>query len=351
MREQGITAGFLNFYQSKVDPARAEDFKRQILNQVRAVPGVSNAAITTLIPLRGGSWGHSIDVGPKEGTSHFTWVSPTYFETLGIPILSGRGFNDNDTQSSPRVAIVNQVFVRTYLDGKNPIGKTVRTHAEPRYPSTLFEIVGVIPDTKYNDLRGDPEPTAFVPAMQFPIEADGPGLGMVISSTLPSAVISEDIKRALATSHPEIRTRFFELQTEIRNNLLRERLLAILSGFFGILAAVLVMVGLYGVVSYLVTRRRNELGIRIALGSARVRILSLVMREAGRMLLVGTFVGALISLLATRGASSILFGLKSWDPATIAFPVVSLAAVAALASFLPAFRAALLDPVQALRNE
>ena len=111
------------------------------------------------------------------------------------------------------------------------------------------------------------------------------------------------------------------------------------------------MVGLYGVVSYLVTRRRNELGIRIALGSTRARIISLVMREAGRMLLVGTFVGAAISLLATRGASSILFGLKSWDPATIAFAVASLAAVAALASFLPAFRAARLDPVQALRNE
>ena len=351
MREQGITVAFLNFYQSKIEPAHSEDFKRQLLNEVRAMPGVTNAAITTMIPLTGGSWGHGVDVGPKEGNSHFTWVSPTYFQTMGIPILSGRGFNDNDTQSSPRIAIVNQTFVRSYLDGQNPIGKTVRTKAEPRYPSTLFEIVGVIPDTKYNDLRGNPEPMAFVPAMQFPVEADGPGLGMVISSPLPSAVISEDIKRALAASHPEIRTRFFELQQQIRNNLLRERLLAILSGFFGILAAVLVMVGLYGVVSYLVTRRRNELGIRIALGSTRGRIISLVMSEAGRMLLLGTFVGALISLLATRGASSILFGLKSWDPATIAFAVASLAAVAALASFLPAFRAARLDPVQALRNE
>jgi len=351
MREQGITVAFFNAFKSKIDPAHAEDFKRQLLNEVRAMPGVTNAAITTMIPLTGGSWGHGITVGPKEGNSHFTWVSPTYFQTMGIPILSGRNFNDNDTQSSPRIAIVNQTFVRSYLDGQNPIGKTVRTAAEPRYPSTLFEIVGVIPDTKYNDLRGDPEPMAFVPAMQFPIEADGPGLGMVISSTLPSAIISEDIKRALAASHPEIRTRFFELQQQIRNNLLRERLLAILSGFFGILAAVLVMVGLYGVVSYLVTRRRNELGIRIALGSTRARIIALVMREAGRMLLLGTFVGAAISLLATRGASSILFGLKSWDPATLAFAVASLAAVPALASFLPAFRAARLDPVQALRNE
>jgi predicted permease len=351
MREQGITIGSFAFQRAKIQPAQRGEFKRQLLNDVRAVPGVTNAAITTMIPLTGGSWGHGVDVGPKEGNSRFTWVSPTYFQTMSIPLLSGRGFNDNDTQSSPRVAIVNQTFIRNYLNGQNPIGKTVRTKAEPRYPSTLFEIIGVIPDTKYNDLRGNPEPMAFVPAMQFPIEAEGPGTGMVISSTLPSDVIGEDIKRAIATSHPEIRTRFFELQQVIRNQLLRERLLAILSGFFGILAAVLVMVGLYGVVSYLVTRRRNELGIRIALGSTRGRIISLVMSDAGRMLLLGTFLGVMISLAATRSASSILFGLKSWDPATLGFAVASLAAVAALASFLPAFRAARLDPVQALRNE
>jgi predicted permease len=351
MREAGITVAFFGFPNSRIDPAHRGEYKRQLLNDVRAVPGVNDAAITTMVPLLGGSWSHGVDVGPKEGSSRFTWVSPTYFQTMNIPLLSGRGFNDNDTQSSPRVAIVNQTFIRNYLDGQNPIGKTVRTKAEPRYPSTLFEIVGVIPDTKYNDLRGAPEPMAFVPALQFPVEAEGPGVGIVVASSLPSAVIGEDIKGALAVSHPEVRTRFFEMQQQIHNQLLRERLLAILSGFFGVLAAGLVMVGLYGVVSYLVTRRRNELGIRIALGSTRVRIISLVMSDAGRMLLLGTFIGAAISLVATRSASSILFGLKSWDPGTLAFAVASLAAVAALASFLPAVRAAHLDPVDALRNE
>ena len=351
MREDGITVAFFNFFNSKVDPAHAAEFKRQILAEVRAVPGVTNAAVTTMIPLTGGSWTHGIDVGPKEGSSRFTWVSPTYFQTMNIPLLSGRSFNDNDTQASPRIVIVNQSFIRNYLNGQEPLGKTVRTKAEPRYPSTLFEIVGVIPDTKYNDLRSDAEPMAFVPAMQFPTEADGPGTGMVVASSLPSAVIGEDIKRALASAHPEIRTRFFELQQQIRNNLLRERLLAILSGFFGILAAVLVMVGLYGVVSYLVTRRRNELGIRIALGSTRQQIISLVMRDAGRMLAIGTVIGAIVSLLATRGAGSILFGLKSWDPTSLGFAIALLAIVAVVASFLPAFRAARLDPVEALRRE
>jgi predicted permease len=351
MRKEGITVAFVNFQKSRIAPAHFEDFKRQLLTEVRAVPGVTNAATTTMVPLNGGSWGHGVDVGPKEGNSHFTWVSPAYFETMQIPVLSGRGFNDNDTQSSPHVAIVNKAFIREFLAGQEPLGKTVRSHAEPTYPSTLFEIVGVIPDTKYNNLRGDPEAMVFVPAMQFPLDADRPFAAMVIASSLPPAVASEEVKRVIAAAHPEIRTVSFELQDAISKRLLRERLLAILSGFFGILAAVLVMVGLYGVVSYLVTRRRNELGIRIALGSTRSRIISLVMRDAGRMLLVGTLLGAAISLLATRGASSILFGLKSWDPATLAFAVASLAAVAALASFLPAFRAARLDPVQALRNE
>lgn len=351
MREEGISVGFFNVLHSKIDPAHVEDFKRQLLNDVRSIPGVTNAAITTMVPLNGGSWGHGVTVGPKEGNSHFTWVSPTYFQTMGIPVLSGRNFNDNDTQSSPRVAIVNQTFVRNFLDGQNPIGKTVRTAAEPRYPSTLFEIVGIIPDTKYNDLRGDPEPMAFVPVMQFPIEADGPGLAMVISSTLPSAIVSENIKRTIASSRPEIRTHFFELQSAVRKNLLRERLLAILSAFFGALAILLVMVGLYGVVSYLVSRRRNELGIRIALGSTRQQIISLVMRDAGRMLAIGIAVGAFVSLLATRGAGSILFGLRSWDLTSLSFSVALLAIVATVASFLPAFRAARLDPVEALRRE
>lgn len=351
MREQGITIGFLNFFNSKIDREHLEDFKRQLLSEVRAVPGITGAATTTMVPLLGGSWGHGIDVGPKEGSSQFTWVSPSYFQTIGIPIVSGRGFNDNDTASSPRVAIVNQTFVRRYLDGRNPIGKTVRTHAEPHYPSTLFEIVGVIPDTKYNNLRDETPPMAFVPAMQFPPEAERPSVGVVIASTLPPSVAGEDIKRAIAAAHPEIRTNFFALQQAIHDNLLRERLLAILSGFFGLLAAILVMVGLYGVVSYLVTRRRNELGIRIALGSTRAGIVSLVMREAGRMLLIGTITGAVVSLVATRSAGSILFGLKSWDPSTLACAIAALAAVAALASFLPAFRAARLDPVDALRRD
>lgn len=352
MRENGITLGGFMYPTSTITPDHFEDFKHLLVDEVRSIPGVSNAAIVTMPPLSGGSWGHLINIGSREGNSHFTWVSPTYFATMGIPIVSGRGFNDSDSANSPRVAIVNRAFVDRYFPGENPLGKTVRTQAEPRYPATLFEIVGVVPNTLYSDIHEKHlETVAFVPARQFPSEADGRGTQMVIASSLPSAIISEEIKRNIRAKHPEVRMYFSDLHERVFKSLLKERLLAILSGFFGALAAILVMVGLYGVVSYLVTRRRNELGIRIALGSTRSRIVSLVMGEAGRMLIVGALIGTAISLAVTRSAGSLLFGLKSWDPTTIAFAITALAAVAFSASFLPAFRAARLDPVDALRRE
>ncbi|RSL16824.1 putative permease [Edaphobacter aggregans] len=351
MRESGITVGTFGFPLSHVDPAHYEEFKRRLLNEVHSVPGVTNATTTTMIPLLGGSWGHRVNVGSMEGPSQFTWVSPGYFQTFDIPLIAGRSFNENDTDTSPHVAIVNQTFVRTYLNDVNPIGQTLRTQAEPKYPSTLFEIVGVVHDTKYNELRGDTPPMAFAPATQFPLTAQGPWTVVIIASNLPSATITEAIKRKIGDTHPEIRVNFFDFQQSIHDRLLRERLMAILSSFFGALAALLVMVGLYGIISYLVTRRRNEIGIRIALGATRSQIIGLVMRDAASMLAIGALIGTTLSLLAGRGAGSILFGLKPYDPATLAFAAAFLAVIAALASFLPAFRAAQLNPTTALRCE
>jgi len=144
---------------------------------------------------------------------------------------------------------------------------------------------------------------------------------------------------------------FSDFQTRIRDGLVRERLMAMLSGFFGLLAALLTMVGLYGVISYIVARRRNEIGIRMALGAQRGQVIGMVMREAGRMLVIGILAGAVLSLVAGRAASSLLFGLKPYDPLTLTAAVALLAVIAALASFLPARRASRLDPMVALRYE
>lgn len=346
MREKGITLAFFQFNDLHLPKDRLAEFKRELLNEVRTVPGVLDAATTTNVPLLGGSWEHNIEVGAVEGSSKFAWVSPDYFQTIGVPVLEGRGIAESDTATSSRVAVVNQTFVRQFLGGANPIGRTLRTSSEPQYPSTVYEIVGVIPDTKYNDIRGGTPPMAFAPASQFP--ADGPWVAMMIYA---NASPETAIKGRLAEIHPEVVTFFMDFRSAITDGLKRERLLAMLSGFFGALAALLAMVGLYGVMSYMVARRRNEIGIRVALGANRGQVISMVMREAARLILLGAVAGTLLSLAAGRGAESLLFELKPHDPLTLAASVLLLAVVAACASFLPARRAAKVDPMEALRYE
>jgi len=349
MREAGITAAIMAFQQSHVAPNAYAEFQRQLLEDVRSVPGVLGAATTTNLPLLGGSWEHEIHVGSVEGISKFTWVSPGYFETMGIHLITGRDFDQHDSVGSERVAVVNKTFVRRFLGGANPIGKALRTEQEGDYPSTVYDIVGVIPDTQYNDLRGETPPMAFAPASQFP--AQGPWTVMMIHSNAPSAAVIATVKRKIAEKHPEIVTAAGDFQTWIHNGLVRERLMAMLSGFFGILAALLAIVGLYGVISYTVARRRNELGIRLALGAQPAQVVGMVMREAGRLLLIGVLAGTALSLVAGRWAGSLLFRLKPYDPTTLTLAIALLAVIASLASFLPARRASKLDPMEALRYE
>ena len=170
---------------------------------------------------------------------------------------------------------MNQAFIRKFTGGVNPIGQTLRTSPEPHYPSSVYEIVGVIPDTKYNDIRGETPPMAFAPASQFPAQQNWTMM-MIYSNASPQAAVA----RKIAEAHPEIVMQFSDFEQDIRDGLLRERLLAMLSGFFGLLAAVLAMVGLYGLISYVAARRRNEIGVRMALGADRGQIVGMVMREA-----------------------------------------------------------------------
>jgi hypothetical protein len=278
----------------------------------------------------------------------FTWVGPGYFDVTGIPILSGRGIEETDTQDSPRVAVVNEAFVDAYLTGHSPIGQSLRTDAEPGYPSTVYEIVGVIPNTRYDDIRGGTPPMAFAPDLQFP-NSGGPFAAIMVHVSGPSTI--ETIRRTFAASRPEIRIDSFEFQTRIRDGLSRDRLLAILSGFFGLLAAALTMVGLYGVISYITVRRRNEIGIRMALGALRPQIVGMVLRDGARLLAAGVAIGSVLALLAGRSADSLLFGLDPNDPVTLIVSSLLLIVVAAAAGLLPAWRAARLDPMAALRQD
>jgi len=350
MREKGITTGYFGYYKMGIKPENEAEFKRQMVDLVRSVPGVENAGSTTFTPLGNGSWEHNIKVGTIDGATKFTYVSPSYFATMGMPLLTGRNFTDEDTNSSPFVLIVNQAFIHKYLGSVAPIGQPVRVLQEPQYPERMYHIVGTIPDTKYNSLRDDTPPMAFAPAAQFPVTAQGPGMAIMIASNNGAAIIA-DVRRVMLARYPTMFMQFFDFQQGILDNLVGDRMMAMLSGFFGVLAAVLVVVGLYGVLSFFVAKRSNEIGIRIALGARRWQVIRLVMRDTAAMLITGVFFGTILALLAGRAASTMLFGLKAYDVMTIASAFVLLAVISVLASWLPAVRAARLNPVDALRSE
>jgi predicted permease len=349
MRQEGITVGWFGFDLAGVPRDRFLDYQRDLVAEVRSIPGIVAAATTTNVPLLGSSWGHGVQVGANEGSARFTWVGPGYFETMGIPILQGRDFTLRDTRSSARVAVVNQAFVRQFVGGGNPIGHTLRTSPEPNYPSTVYEVVGVIPDTQYNGLRGERPPMVFAPDSQFP--APGPWAAMMIHSSVAPAVAIASVKQRIAQTRPEVFAEFSVFQARIRDGLVRERLLAMLAGFFGVLAALLAMVGLYGMMTFAVAQRRQEIGIRVALGAQRWQVIGMVMRESGWLLVLGVALGAALSLLAGRSASALLFGLEPHDPPTLAGACLLLLAIAGVASFVPAQRASRLDPLTALRQE
>ena len=217
------------------------------------------------------------------------------------------------------------------------------------YKRQVYEIVGLVKDTKYYDLRDDFQPIVYVTTLQD----DQPDqvAAILIRSPLPLGSLTSSIKGALADISPLISIDFTPLQRNIHDSLLRDRLMATLSAFFGGLAALLAMVGLYGVVSYSVARRTNEIGIRMALGAQRPNIVNMVLGEAGLLLVVGLVVGTVLALLLGKMASTLLYGLKPYDPLTITLAALGLAGVALLASYIPARRATRVDPLVALRHE
>jgi ABC-type antimicrobial peptide transport system permease subunit len=244
---------------------------------------------------------------------------------------------------------VNQSFARRLALGENPIGKRFHREATPSEPETTFEVVGLVKDTKYFSLREEFMPIAFLSIAQHP--RPDSGAQVLIRSAAPLTDLTLRIRNLAAEIHPAMTVDFRKFDTTVQEGLLRERLMATLSGFFGFLAALIAAVGLYGVMSYLVVRRTNEIGIRMALGADGRDVLALIMRQAGTLLAIGLAAGTLMALAAAQAARSMLFGLKPYDAATLGIAGAILAAVTVVASYVPARRAARLEPVTALREE
>ncbi len=352
-RQDGILFVNTDFNRLRLPQERVVSFQANLLEQIRSIPRVESAATSSFTPLIGGSWSQGVRVpglqGEQEGGSKFTYVSPEYFKTMEIPILAGRDFNDFDTTTSRKVILVNETFVRQFLTNRNPIGALVRSVEEPGYPATLYEVIGIVKDTKYGSLWQNFPPITYVPAAQHPNPEAWAGI--VIRSSAPLTEVINEVRRRIVDLNPDITVQFKVFEKQIREGLIRERLMAWLAGFFGVLAAILAVIGLYGVISYMVLRRRNEIGIRLALGAGRADIVILILREMAVLLLVGLGVGTVVSLAAAHGAGALLFGLSPHDAPTLLASAGLLAVVAGLASFVPALRASRVDPMIALRHD
>jgi predicted permease len=352
-RQDRIVAVSADFTRVHVPKERWSMFRREILERVRTIPGVTSAAATRVIPLSGDFWNTYLDVegtDVKRKTALFSSVSPGYFQTMGTALLAGRDFDGGDRQGSEAVAIVTQTFAKKYLAGANPIGRFfMLPRRDGPGSGERFRIVGLVHDTKYGELREDFQPIVFLPQAQD--EGPRSTAAFVLRTDLPLSAVREPVVRAVAGVSPDIDLDLRLFRDIVHDGLVRDRLMASLSAFFGFLAALLAMVGLYGVVSFMVVRRRSEIGVRMALGATRRDILMLVLREAGTLLAAGIAIGIVLAVGAATFARSLLFGLKPTDPATIAMASGALAVVAIAASLLPAHRAAALDPVAALREE
>ncbi len=362
-QEGTLAVSFFDLEGQALPVERKLAFQDQLTNEIRSVPGVAAAASSTHVPLSGGTWSHYFRVpggaANDRKASRFAYVGPGYFETLQIPLRSGRPFTERDDARARRVVVVNESFVRSHLGGQNPLGATLRTLEEPGFQQTTYEIVGVVGDTKYGDLRdencwcdaggGSMAPIAFVPTAQNP--SPYAWTPVMVRSSLPVSGLTPVIARRVARLNPSIVVHFTDMKTQIRDRLAGERMLAWLAGAFGVLALALVGVGLYGIIAYLAVSRRNEIGIRLSLGSTRAQIARLVLHDNLMLLAAGLAIGLPLTLTTVRAARAMLFGLTPADIPTMAVAVAVLTAAATIAAAVPAWRAALTRPDVALRAD
>src|SRR5215467_5010283 len=352
-QQDGVLIANIDFTRLNLPEVRRDSFVRDLLDRIRAVPGVAAAAASMRSPVNGN--GSNDDIIGENGadTKEASWldyISPGYFQTMETPLLAGRDFNGNDTATSPKVAIVNQSFVKKFLTGaKDAVGKQFRLWESPGKPEPYYSIVGVVKDCVYNDMH---EP--FVPVMYFPrtqVEKPGTDATFLIRSQLGTTGLLNSVQSTIAGVTPEIDIQFKVLRMQIRDSLVQDELMASLCGFFGALAVLLAAIGLYGVISYTVAQRTSEIGVRMALGAQRSGVIGLILGEVAVLIAIGMVVGAGLTLAGSKAASSLLFGLKPRDPLTLVLATVILAAVGFGASFIPARRTTRVDPMVALRYE
>jgi len=341
---------------------------RQIEDRFSVLPGMANVSLVRYTPLGGNNWGACIvqqgrpAPGPND-KCYATWdrASTRFLDSIGVPIVRGRNFTDQDTATSQQVVIVNQAFVKHFFPGEDPVGKHFGTDS-PQY-SSAFEIVGVFADFKMTNPREEAWPLFFRPLAQQFAGFKEPDRDAAEKSSMFVNFILLDFnvapkdaetmaRRTLAAIDPGLSVnRFSTYDSDVADNFNQDRLIARLTSLFGLLALILASVGLYGVMSYFVVRRTAEIGIRMALGAARSGVVALVLRGALWQIFTGLALGIPGALFAGHLMTRFLYGVSSYDPVAFLGAIVVLAICATVAGFIPARRAASIDPMQALRTD
>jgi ABC-type antimicrobial peptide transport system permease subunit len=276
-------------------------------------------------------------------------ITPGWFAAYGTPIRAGRDVNDRDSTTSPPVVMINEAFARSFFPDRNPIGQVIVDVGDPRR-AVRKTVVGIVGDAAYVSPRERVQPTVYAPLAQWEVPT---GLDTSISiraSAGSPALLTHSVAEALAGVDGNLAFTFRPLVDQINASLTQERMIAMLSGFFGALALLLAALGLYGVTSYAVTQRRTEIGIRIALGAQPENVVRLMLSRIVFLVLLGVLVGGAVSLWASRFIATLLYGVEARDPATLFSAAVVLMTVAVVAGCLPTWRAAQIDPAEVLRE-
>jgi len=348
-----VRAGLL---QTNVPKAQRPGVYGEILERLRALPGVVSASSSALTPIGNSMWNNVVSPegysskGKFDTLVYFNSVSPGYFATMRTPLLLGRDFSVHDDGGAPKVMLIDESTARKFFGHANPIGKTIGAESDERPgKQDVYQVIGVVKDAKYAAVDEALTLTVYVASAQ--VTDPGPEVNFEIRSQRTVETFVPAVRTAICEVNRGISLEFRNFETQVNESLLQARMVALLSAFFGGLALLLAMIGLYGVTAYGVARRQGEIGIRMALGAQPGSVIWLVLREVIAMLAIGTLLGLGASLAAGRLVASLLYGVQPHDAAALALAAMVLGIATGIAAYLPAHRAARLDPMAALREE
>jgi len=345
----------INAQRLQLDPSQRPDLFERLRQAAASVPGVTSAALSSVTPVSGSTWNNVVEIPgaparpERERSTNINLLSSSWFTTMGTRLIAGRDFTDRDVTGSASVTIVNEAFARKFFDGQNPLGRHVVQPGSPTRPAIDREIVGYVEDAVYRALREPVPPTMYLPLLQQPDPPSRMSISVRAAGGSP-ALLTKSLTAALTGVNRDVAITFRMLSEQVNASLFQERIVAMLSGFFGGLALLLAGLGLYGVTSYAVSRRRTEIGIRMALGAAPSGVVRMVLRRVAVLVGFGVALGAGISVWASRFVTTLLYGLQPRDPATLVLAALVLSLIGAMAGWIPARRAARIDPARVLRE-